>query len=96
MFGGYPPNCDDITAEKDKLCTFIDHLFVHQEQLDEDVKYVLTASILRFYQEYCIFVSNEPDGKFKIFAITGLFLLLKMLEGWLKLMGALLLNGRMK
>jgi uncharacterized protein YdcH (DUF465 family) len=65
VFGGYPPNCDDITAEKDKLCTFIDHLFVHQEQLDEDVKYVLTASILRFYQEYCILVSNEPDGKFK-------------------------------
>eukprot|EP00957_Ditylum_brightwellii_P089873 6844543-Ditylum_brightwellii.AAC.1 len=46
VFGGYPPNCDDVIAEKDKLCTFIDRLFIYQEQLDEDVKYVLTASIL--------------------------------------------------
>eukprot|EP00957_Ditylum_brightwellii_P193902 14766272-Ditylum_brightwellii.AAC.1 len=61
VFGGYPPTCDDITAEKDKFSTFIEHLFIHQEQLNEDVKYVLTDSILRLYQEYCILVSNEPD-----------------------------------
>ena len=65
VFGGYPPTCDDISIEKEKLHTFINQLFCHQEGIDSDVQYLLTASIFWFYQEYCNLVSNEPDGLFK-------------------------------
>jgi len=64
VFGGYPPVCSDITTEAEKVEVFVHNLYGHQKQLDNDVKDILAATILRFYHEFTVLLSNQPDGKF--------------------------------
>ena len=42
---------------------FVQALFGHQTHVDGDVKDLLFASVLRFYDELCTFVRNEPLGE---------------------------------
>ena len=56
--------CSDITTEAEKVEEFVNNLYGHQKQLDNDVKDILAATILRFYHEFTVLLSNQPDGKF--------------------------------
>ena len=56
--------CSDITTEAEKVEVFVNNLYGHQKQLDNDVKDILAATILRFYHEFTVLLSNQPDGKF--------------------------------
>eukprot|EP00957_Ditylum_brightwellii_P021443 1617886-Ditylum_brightwellii.AAC.1 len=62
VFGGYPPVCFDTTTEAEKVQVFVNHLYGHQKQLDSDVKDILAATILQFYPEFTVLLSNQPDG----------------------------------
>eukprot|EP00957_Ditylum_brightwellii_P034756 2634201-Ditylum_brightwellii.AAC.1 len=62
IFGGYPPVCSDITTEAEKVNGFAKNLYGHQKQLDSNVKDILAATILRFYHEFTVLLSNQQDG----------------------------------
>eukprot|EP00957_Ditylum_brightwellii_P183295 13962097-Ditylum_brightwellii.AAC.1 len=46
VFGGYSPVCSDITTEAKKVEVFVNNLYGHQKQLDNNVKDILAATIL--------------------------------------------------
>jgi hypothetical protein len=56
--------CSDITTEAEKVEVFVNNLYGNQKQLDNDVKDILAATILQFYHDFTVLLSNQPDGKF--------------------------------
>jgi hypothetical protein len=63
FMGGSPPNLDDITVEKIKLEKFMQSLLGHSK-LPRDIKRILLANGLRFYDDFVQLVMKEPRGKF--------------------------------
>mgnify|MGYP003333702922 CR=1 FL=1 len=63
IFGGYPATLDDIRTDRARMKLFVKALFGHQTHVDGDVKDLLFASVLQFYDELCTFVRNEPLGE---------------------------------
>jgi hypothetical protein len=49
IFGGYPPSVEDIVTNTKKVSHFVKYLFSSQKHVDDEVKLILTASLLQFY-----------------------------------------------
>ena len=63
--GGVPPSGESIIHKKESYQPFVDELFASQSKLDGDFKKMLTASILRWYEDLVSLVKEEPLGRFK-------------------------------
>ena len=66
LFGGYPASLDDIKTDRSMIKPFLRCIFGHHDNLDDDIKEMLFASVLRFYKELVTFVRNEPLGECKM------------------------------
>ena len=60
IFGGYPPTVEDIIKNTKKVSHFVKYLFSPPKKVNDEVKLILTTSLLQFYQEFCCLMTNEP------------------------------------
>eukprot|EP00957_Ditylum_brightwellii_P175530 13364273-Ditylum_brightwellii.AAC.1 len=61
IFGGYPPTVEDIITNIKKVSHFAKYLFFSQKHINDEVKLILAAFLLQFYQEFCCLMTNEPQ-----------------------------------
>ena len=59
--GGIPPSLLDIQTEQQKAKEFSALLFGSVEGLEPDAKSMMTATILRFYGDFCSALKEHPD-----------------------------------
>ena len=62
---GKPPSLDDIITESDKVNGFVTSLLGHKVNLSNDVKNLLVANMLRFYQNFIDFLKKDPCQTYK-------------------------------
>ena len=62
--GGNPPSLTDILDENDKVDKFVDCLLGHHLYVNKSMKHLLTANILRHWNEFLSIVQKEPRGKY--------------------------------
>ena len=64
--GGQPPNLADISTAREKLDAFVEAIFGddEDEQWSTPIRWVLTATLLRHYNDFCDIVASHPEGKF--------------------------------
>ena len=66
--GGIPPTFDSINDQKTmrpKVRKLVKELLGHHEGIDDDLKYLLVANGIRFFNDYLQVLEDEPLGKFK-------------------------------
>ena len=63
--GGISPAFDAITTESELAVKFMNKLFKNQPDVDEKVKKLLFASLLRFYADFENLLEKEPLQRFK-------------------------------
>jgi len=66
--GGIPPTFDSISDKKTmrpKLRKLVKELLGHHEGIDDDLKDLLVANGIRFFNDYLQVLEDEPLGKFK-------------------------------
>ena len=63
--GGISPAFDAITTEPELAVKFMNKLFKNQPDVDEKVKKLLFASLLRFYADFENLLEKEPLQRFK-------------------------------
>ena len=60
--GGSPPTLDDIVDERDKVGKFVDQWLGIHVHVDENLKRLLVANMLRHWTETKDIISKEPSG----------------------------------
>ena len=65
--GGVPPLLSAINHKREKVQKFVDSLFSHEKHYDQEILIMMTASILRFYEELLDVIKNEPLGEFSAY-----------------------------
>ena len=62
--GGTPPILDDIVDESDKVDNFVHQWLGIHIHVDDKIKKLLVANMLRHWEETIDIISKEPSGKY--------------------------------
>ena len=62
--GGTPPTLDDIVDESDKVDNFVHQWLGIHIHVDDKIKKLLVANMLRHWEETIDIISKEPSGKY--------------------------------
>ena len=63
--GGIPPTMDSIKTSREKINPFVSNLLGRHVRVNEEVKYMLVANGLRFYNNFREILANEPLGTYE-------------------------------